>query len=174
MTFTSSKARTAQTPSWSIKFWTCSSVITSPRDGSNGTPPRVQDDFLGFPGGAASPRRAKAEITCPAVPPSRCASSLAAWSTSSSMSKVVLMHLMLSHHRINVKSAFIRGSINTQTTVSERRPAGPRLCRASARRGGRIPRTNRGRGRGGELSIYRSRRCAGRRQIRGRAAIPGR
>jgi hypothetical protein len=40
----------------------------------------------------------------PAVPPSRCANSLAACSTSSSISNVVLTHLMLSHHRIKVKN----------------------------------------------------------------------
>jgi hypothetical protein len=45
-------------------------------------------------------------MTWPAVPPWRCASSLAACKTSSSMSKVVLMHLMLSHHCIRVKSGF--------------------------------------------------------------------
>src|SRR5665213_307637 len=80
-----------------------SSVTTSPREANSGTPPRVAEDFFGFVGGPARPRRAKVEITCPAVPPSRCASSLAACSTSSSMSKVVLIHLMLLHHRIKVK-----------------------------------------------------------------------
>jgi len=81
-----------------------SSVTTSPREASNGTPPRVAEDFFGFPAGAARPRRAKEEMTRPAVEPSRCASSLAACKTSSSISKVVRMHLMLMHHVITVKS----------------------------------------------------------------------
>src|SRR5207248_2162713 len=70
--------------------------------GNTGTPPLEFEEFFGLIGGLARPRRAKAEITCPAVPPSRCANSLAACSTSSSMSRVVLIHLMLLHHCINV------------------------------------------------------------------------
>jgi hypothetical protein len=45
-------------------------------------------------------------MICPAVLPCRCASSLAACKTSSSMSKVVRMNLMLIHHCIKVKTSF--------------------------------------------------------------------
>src|SRR5665213_459883 len=81
----------------------CFNVNTSPREGSNGTPLRVLKDFFSVAVEHDKPRRAKAEITCPAVPPSRCANSLAACKTSSSMSKVVLKHLMLLHQNIKVK-----------------------------------------------------------------------
>src|ERR1035438_3973961 len=100
-TFTSSKARMDYTPSSSCIFCTCSSVTISPREGSTGTPPRRPGRR--FVGGAFKPRRARSEITWPAVTPLRCGSSLAACNTSSSMSNVVLMHLMLSHHCIMVK-----------------------------------------------------------------------
>src|SRR5258708_6775982 len=82
----------------------------TPRDGSPGTPPRPLERFLRPVTGNASPRRASVEITWPAVPPSRCASSLAACSTSSSMSNVVLMHLMILHHSIKVNSGSSLGT----------------------------------------------------------------
>jgi hypothetical protein len=105
-TFTSSKARMGYTPSLSRNRWRCSSVTTSPRDGSTGTPPRTPERCFRPGPGNASPRRASVESTCPAVPPSRWASSLAACSTSFSMSNVVLMHLMLLHHRIKVNAGW--------------------------------------------------------------------
>ncbi len=71
--------------------------------GQNRYTPRIADLFFRPRGGAARPRRAKSERTFPAVRPSRWASSLAALSTSSSISRVVLMHLMLLHHCITVK-----------------------------------------------------------------------
>jgi len=77
-----------QMPSLSMIFRTCSSVTTSPRDGSTGTPLRMRNrGFLGAE--PASPRRAKLEMTRPAVDPERWASSLAACKTSSSISNVV-------------------------------------------------------------------------------------
>jgi len=103
ITFTSSKTRMSYTPSLSLSRCTCSSVTISPREGKTGTPPRIADLFFRPRGGAARPRRAKSERTFPAVRPSRWASSLAALSTSSSISRVVLMHLMLLHHCITVK-----------------------------------------------------------------------
>src|SRR5436190_22807731 len=92
------------TPSWSSNCWTCSSVITSPREGSSGTPPRERGGFWILAAACASPRRASLDITCPAVHRSRRANSLAACKTSSSISNVVLTHLMLMHQSISVNA----------------------------------------------------------------------
>jgi hypothetical protein len=84
--------------------------MTSPREGSNGTPQRILDRFFRPFNGNARPRLANSEITRPAVLLFRCANSLAACNTSSSISNVVLMHLMLMHHPINVKDKKGTGS----------------------------------------------------------------
>src|SRR5690349_4647270 len=80
--------------------WTFSKVTISPRDGSSSTPPRT-GVFLDVPDPKAF--LAKSERTCPAVRPSRLANSLAACKTSSSISNVVLTHLMISHQMMAVK-----------------------------------------------------------------------
>src|SRR5437762_3283998 len=87
-------------PSSFARIRVFSIVITSPREGTTGTPPRTRPPRLPFAGRPPEfkPRLASAESIRPVVLPSRRASSFAACSTSSSMLIVVLTHLMLTHH----------------------------------------------------------------------------
>ena len=89
--------RAYQKASSSRSLSICSLVTIPPRFG-NGRNPCVGLGAGPADGGAVNARRVSSEMTAPAVFFSRRASSLAARSTSSSISRVVRTHLMLSHH----------------------------------------------------------------------------
>src|SRR5262249_26050700 len=89
--------RAHQKASSSRNLSICSLVTIPPRLG-NGRNPCTALDPRAAGVGAVNALRVSSEMTAPAVFFSRRASSLAARSTSSSMSSVVRMHLMLLHH----------------------------------------------------------------------------